>query len=184
MIVPLNEKVNTLFSKSVYISQVVSSVLQMYHNAKSCFKCTEETLQIPEGSNQRPSYFPLAPQHPKIPALLLACTDHDLGSPTGCQKWKSLAQTYKQREEGAGSIPSLPACLKASSPGPSSTMSALCSAHLWGIKGFLLLLFPGCCTIPCLFPNLYNLFIRTIKDEISFLAGTLPDAANNTKSGQ
>lgn len=70
IIVPLNEKVNILFSKSINISQRVSRVLQMYHNAKNCFKFTKEILQIPYSSNQRPSYFPLAPQHSKTPSLL------------------------------------------------------------------------------------------------------------------
>lgn len=116
MIVPLNEKVNTLFSKSVYISQVVSSVLQMYHNAKNCFKCTEEILQIPEGSNQRPSYFPLAPQHPKIPAPLCSWP----GGMNLHRSWPRLPNwvpemevtgTDLQTEGGGGREHPLPPCL-------------------------------------------------------------------------
>lgn len=48
MIVPLNEKVNTLFSKSVYISQVVSSVLQMYHNAKAVLNALRKHYKFPK----------------------------------------------------------------------------------------------------------------------------------------
>lgn len=49
IIVRLNEKVIKLFLK-VCIKQLVPSILQMYHNATSFFKCTKEMLQIPKGS--------------------------------------------------------------------------------------------------------------------------------------
>lgn len=55
-----------------------------------------------------------------------------------------------------------PPCLPPSKPQlpwALATKPALCSGNLWGIKGFSKLLFPRCFTIPCLFSNLYTLFI-------------------------
>lgn len=95
-----------------------------------------------------------------------------------------------KREERSESFPSLPACLlpacclKATAPlgpPPQCQLSALVISG--ELRASCCCYSLGASPIPCLFPNLYNLFICTTKDEISFLAGTLCDAANNPKSG-
>lgn len=148
--VRLNENGNQLLSKSIK-RQVVSSILQMYHNAKSPLKCTKEMLQIPKGSNQCSSYSPPAPRHPQPPPLCSclggwAGRDHHLGSQRGSSNrshWLRPEDRGRRGQEAA-----LPARLSQShsSPGRSSTKPALRSGNLWRTKGFSPLLFPGCFT--------------------------------------
>lgn len=78
-----------------------------------------------------------------------------LGSRNGSHWQKPKA------ERGVRELP-FPPCLPPSKPQlpwALTTKPALCSGNVWGIKGFSKLLFPRCFTIPCLFPNLYTLFI-------------------------
>lgn len=63
---------------------------------------------------------------------------------------------------------------------PFSTMPAFCSGNSWKIKGFSLLLFPGASPpLVCYLTSIVSSFAasRTVP------AGTVPEVANNTKSG-
>lgn len=127
MIVPLNEKVNTLFSKSVYISQVVSSVLQMYHNAKAVLNALRKHYKFPKVLINVLVIFHLLHSTPKSllcswPAQIMTQAPQ-LGARNGSH-WHR--PTNRGRRGQGASPPSLPASKPAPlGPPPQCPLSAL-----------------------------------------------------------